>query len=279
MNLSRKDKQYYFNLKKGYEGEMLFDSLTKNIQSKCLILNDLLLTVNRTTFQIDTLIIAHGKICVYEMKNYSGEYYYEANKLFKKPKVEIINPLHQLERSVALLRRLLLDLGFRLPIDASVVFINPSFTMYQAPLDKPIIFSTQIKNYLNHLNVTPSKITENHVNLADQLISLHQQGSPFKQVPAYDYKQLRKGITCLECHSFSLSVGKTTCICQKCGHTEKVSHVVLRSIKEFKTLFPNEKLTTSIIHDWCNIGSKRRIRRILLRHFERVGSHRWSYYK
>ena len=43
MNLSDKDRQHYFNLKKGYEGEVIFDSLTEKLQCECLILNDLLL--------------------------------------------------------------------------------------------------------------------------------------------------------------------------------------------------------------------------------------------
>jgi hypothetical protein len=57
MNLSVKDKQHYFNLKKGYEGEEMFDTLTENLQCECFILNDLLLKTNNTIFQIDTLII------------------------------------------------------------------------------------------------------------------------------------------------------------------------------------------------------------------------------
>ena len=58
ITLSDKDKQHYFNLKKGYEGEVMFDSETEKLQCECLILNDLLLKLNNTTFQIDTLIIS-----------------------------------------------------------------------------------------------------------------------------------------------------------------------------------------------------------------------------
>lgn len=278
MNLSRNDKQYYLSLKKGYEGEMLFDSFTKNLQNKCLILNDLLLTVNHTTFQIDSLIIAHGKIYIYEVKNYSGDYYYEADKLFKKPQIEIINPLHQLGRNEAILQRLLFDLGFSLPINAFVVFINPSFTMYQAPFDNRFIFPTQIRNYLNDFNIKSAQITEKHVKLADELISLHQTDSLYKQIPTFNYKQLQKGITCSKCHSFAISVEQTTYVCQKCSHSEKISNAVIRCIEEFRILFPHKRLTTSIIHDWCREVSQPRIRRILLKNFKKVGSHRWSYY-
>ncbi|GGB40003.1 hypothetical protein GCM10011409_16920 [Lentibacillus populi] len=280
-NLPRKDKQHYFNLNKGYEGEVLFDALTENLQCECLILNDLLLKVNNTTFQIDSLIIAHGKIYFYEVKNYEGDYYYESDKLFKRnPKVEVINPLYQLGRSESLLRQLLLSIGFNPQIDASVVFINPKFTLYQAPLDKPIIFPTQVNQYIENFNAIPSKLSEKHKKVADQLLSLNNTDSPYKQIPSFYYDELRKGITCSKCHSFNLSVEKRKCICHECGNGEPVTDAVMRSVKEFKILFPNEKITTNIIHDWCQVvQSKKTIRRILATNFNIVGVHQWTYYE
>ncbi|WP_369413997.1 nuclease-related domain-containing protein [Aquibacillus saliphilus] len=102
MNLTIKDKQHYLNLQKGYQGEELFDTLTEKLQCECLVLNDLLLEVNSTTFQIDSLIITQEKIYLYEVKNYEGDYLYESDKLFKKPRLEVINRLHQLSRSESL---------------------------------------------------------------------------------------------------------------------------------------------------------------------------------
>lgn len=77
MNLSSVEKRYYFNLKKGYEGELQFDSLVEKLECDCLVLNDLLLKVNNTTFQIDSLIITADALYFFEIKNYEGDYYYE----------------------------------------------------------------------------------------------------------------------------------------------------------------------------------------------------------
>lgn len=279
MKLTTKEQQHYLNLKKGYEGELIFDTLTEKLKCECLILNDLLLEINNTTFQIDSAIIASGKFFFYEVKNYEGDYFYDSDKLYKTPKKEMINPLHQLSRSESLLSQLLLNLGIKLPIDASVVFINPTFTLYQAPIDQPIILPTQVKSYLSNLNAMPSKITDKHRKVAEQLLSLHITDSPYKQVPSYNYKQLRKGIICPKCSSFSVYLDESLSICRKCQYTEQVKNSVIRSINEFKILFPEEKITTNIIYDWCQIvSSKKRIRRILLDNFNRVGNHRWSYY-
>lgn len=191
MNLSTNDKQYYLNLKKGYEGEIMFDSLTENLQCECLILNDLLLKMNNTIFQIDSLVISPEAVFLYEVKNYDGDYYYETDRIYKKSKAEIINPLTQLLRSESLLRQLLHNLRLNLPIDASVVFINPEFTLYQAPLSKPFIFPTQINQYLNKLNRISSKLNEKHRILADKLIELNIEESPYNQLPPYKYNHLQ----------------------------------------------------------------------------------------
>lgn len=97
MSLSIKDEQLYFALKKGYEGERLFDSWTEKLQCECLILNDLLLKQNNTLLQIDSLIIMSDTIYLFEVKNYEGDYYYELDKLYKLPKSEINNPLIHIE--------------------------------------------------------------------------------------------------------------------------------------------------------------------------------------
>jgi len=72
--ITGKDKQHYFSLVKGNEGEMRFDTFTEKLQCECLILNDLLLEINNTTFQIDSLIITQEKIFLYEVKNFEGDY-------------------------------------------------------------------------------------------------------------------------------------------------------------------------------------------------------------
>ncbi|MCC3358525.1 nuclease-related domain-containing protein [Bacillus sp. REN16] len=277
--LSSKDKQYFTNLKKGYEGEVRFDSFTEKLQCDCLVINDLLLEVNNTIFQIDTSILINAKLQFYEVKNYEGDYFYESNKLLKKPKHEVTNPLLQLSRSESLLSQLLRNHGSHLPIDASVVFINPTFTLYQAPLNLQAILPTQLKNYMGSLDADPSKINEKQKRIADLLVSLHITKSPYSKIPSYHYDGLRKGLTCAVCDSFSIVIEGRKCRCETCGHKELVSDAVLRAVKEFTILFPDEKITTNIVYDWCRVvPSKERIRYILSKNFTLVGTHQWSFF-
>lgn len=280
MNLSEKDKQYYYSLEKGYEGEVMFDTLTEKLQIECLIVNDLLLKKNNTTFQIDSLIILSDILYLFEIKNFEGDFYYESDRLFMKNKSEVNNPLNQLSRCESLLRQLLQSLRFNSSISASVVFINPEFTLYQSPLNKPFIFPTQVRHFLRNLDRSPSKLNAKHKQLADELISQHITESPYSQLPSYHFNGLRKGMTCSKCNSFSISIRGAQSICHQCGHTEKAGVSIMRSVQEFKLLFPDEKITTNSIHDWCKVvQSKKRISRILDEHFKIVGVHQWSYYE
>jgi len=280
LDLPEKDKQYYQNLQKGYEGELIFDTWTEKLQCECYVLNDLLLKIGTNTFQIDSLLIAADTIYFYEVKNYEGDYYFEGDRFYKRPRLEIVNPLHQLARSEALLRQMLNSLGCNLSIDASVVFINPEFALFQAPLNKPLILPNQLNRYFQKLNRIPSRLTGKHLLLAEKLAALHLKKSPFLQLLSYDFDQLMKGICCAGCHSFLDSVGKVGCVCKECGNIEPVSSAVSRSVAEFRVLFPNRKVTTNVIHEWCGaVLSKQRIRRILEQNFKITGVRRWSFYE
>lgn len=280
LDLSQEDKQHYINLKKGYEGELRFDSFVEKLNCSCIVLNDLLFEVNNTTFQIDSLIIMQGKIILYEVKHFEGDYYYHSDNVYKKPNFEIVNPLNQLSRTESLFRQLLRKLKGNLNVDCFVIFTNPTFTLYQAPLDKPFIFPTQISQHFEKLSSIQTKLTERDRRIADQLLSLHVTESRFSRIPSYEYEELGKGIVCGRCNSFLENIANKKCRCFRCGYEESIETAVLRSIQEFKLLFPDEKITTSKIFEWCKIvKSERRIRKILSSNFIKVGQHRWSYYE
>jgi hypothetical protein len=193
--LTEKEKFHYLNLEKGYEGEVNFDLLAESLQEEEFIINELLLEVNNSYFQIDTLIISQGVIHLLDIKNYQGDCYLKSDKLYSfVTDREYKNPIDQLKRSATLFRQLLQNLKQNYLVDASVIFINPEFNLYQAPMDQPIILPTQVNRFLRDLNKTPSKLNEDHKKLAQKLISLHQTKNPFTVLPNYNYNQLQKGI-------------------------------------------------------------------------------------
>jgi hypothetical protein len=279
MNLSDHDKQYFYNLQKGYEGEVIFDSLTEKLECESLILNDLQLRSNNSSFQIDSSLIQET-FYLFEIKHFGGDYYYQADNFYTMTGVKIQNPLHQLNRCESLLSQLLLKNGYNIPIQPWVVFVNPHFTLYQAPKDKPIIYPSQLDQFMKKLNTFSGKVNGRAHKLAKLLVSLHCDDWRYTDFPEYDFERLRKGIICKECRSFSVSITGRMIKCSSCQAEESVESAIIRSVHELKLLFPNKKITTNFVQNWCQIiETQMRITRVLKKNYKSMGYGQWSYYE
>src|SRR5919199_432536 len=76
-DLIETERQRFHNLAKGYEGEVMFDSLTEKLECENFLLNDLLLEFSGNKFQIDTLMVTQDPLYLFDVKNYEGDFYYE----------------------------------------------------------------------------------------------------------------------------------------------------------------------------------------------------------
>lgn len=281
MELSEEERSRYYNLEKGYKGELKFDERLAKKQSKdWLIVNDLLFELNHTVFQIDSLVITPEMTYLFEVKNYEGDFFIEKDKWYKLPKKEISNPLLQLERNESLFRRLLQEYGFNTRIEAYLVFVNPDFLLYQVPLNLPIIFPNQIDRFLNKANTNSSSLKNIHQKLTEKLISIHQNDSPYKRIPNYRYEQLEKGIMCKYCYSISSYIERSLLICSKCRNTEDSNTAILRTVEEYILLFPNRKVTTHELYKWCKgMRSMSTLLRILNDNYILKGNGKASYFE
>lgn len=267
----------YTNLVKGYEGELKSDIWLKGLTDEWLILHDLLFEYHGSKFQIDTLIIAYEKIYLLDIKYFEGDYSIKDDKWYNPAGVLQKNPLHQLERCETLLTKLLVKLGHHYRIESYLIFNNSEFHLSTTSINSSIIFPTQLNRFLKKLNMKPVKLHKKYHQLAKQLVDHNQEESPYERLPEYSYEKLKKGIICPNnCNTF---FSNEQLICKKCGCKEEVDAAVLRSVKEFSLLFPDRKITTEGIRDWCEIiKSKKTIRRILRKYLILHKHSRSSYY-
>src|SRR5690606_33103996 len=134
--------------------------------------------------------------------------------------------------------------------------------------------------HLQKLDQIPMKLKRNKRTVAQKLVSLHVKESPFSQIPSYTLDQLQKGIYYSKCRSFSICHKGKTCLGMTCYSMALLEDSIIRMVEEFKTLVPEKRITTNIIHDWCQIvESKFVIRKILNNNFKRFGKKRWTYYE
>src|SRR5690625_1385339 len=234
--LSPEEKKTYNNLQKGYDGELqFFEFLNKNLPSNRLILNSLRLPSDNTEFQLDSLLIWQTNIYLFEVKNFEGDFYIQGKNWYVATTgKEINNPLIQLARSESLLRQLIHQLGFKFEVKSHLVFINPEFALFQAPMNLPIILYAQLNRFIKKINSNLLIPKESHSKLANLLVSKHIEKSSYEKIPKYSYNELKKGIVCEICSTFLSVSTRMSLKCSNCGSTEHFEQAIMRSVVEFR---------------------------------------------
>ncbi|MFA9559879.1 NERD domain-containing protein [Evansella sp. AB-rgal1] len=283
MTLSEEERQAFLNSVKGFEGECQFDQMVATqLNDRWLVLNDLLLKLGKSSFQIDSLLVSGTTMNIVDVKNFEGDYFIDENGVWRHvgSKREMKDPLLQLNRCESSLRQLLYQHRLKFTVKSHLLFINPEFTLYQVPVHHPIVLPTQVNRFFEKMKtITPERNPKN-IAAAQLLSSLHTVDSPYERSPQYSYDGLKKGILCGCCSSFMLQINRSYMKCNNCRSLEKIDSAILRSVEEFQLLFPSMQIKTNAILDWCggNVGSDKVIRRILCENYQMVGYGKNSYY-
>lgn len=280
MALSATSQHRRRNLQKGYEGEMRFyRQLKQRLDDANIVLYDLSLRADGSTFQLDCVILLQRDILLLEIKHFAGDFQIKNNKWYALATGnEIKNPLNQMERSTYLLTYSLKEMGYRLPVHAYLLFVHPECTLYQSEPIPEIIHPGQINRFITSINEKPSTLTTRHNTLANALFSRRLPESPYDQLPAYDCDQLQKGVHCLYCNG-SLHINGNTLVCASCDGAESLGSAIVRGVTVFHQLFPDTKITTNRMHAWLGIDvSAYRIRQTLAQYFHSRGKSRHMYF-
>jgi len=277
-HLSKEQKKEYVNQVMGFEGEQQFDRHLEHVTYEYAAIHDLMLTNGGQLVQIDSLLLTNNKLYVYEIKHYSLDYTFTEDGLYAKSGFMVPNPLSQLQKNRIFLYNLIRSLGYQLEVEAFVFYINTHSYLYELPREKPILFPHQLAKHLSSLNKAEVPLKKQHKRLMENLKALHISEYRSDYLHTYAYHDLKKGLRCVNCSSLTYTHTVKIQLCT-CGSKEAIKEAILRNIEEYRMLFPNEKLTTQLIHDWCGkIVDKQRIQRILREHFQSHGTNKNTYY-
>lgn len=277
MRLITDDYYYLRAMQKGYEGECQFDEYTKKLKSDVIILNDLALKDWRKFFQIDALIVTGDAFFLYEVKNYEGEYRWTKERLIKSNGTKIENPLLNLDTKRVKLEIYLEKMGYTQKVHAFVVYINPEFTLVNPEEGEQYLLRSQLTRHLKTLDQQATPVENTHLKLASRLVEQHDSEHIFQDLPEYEYGQLKKAITCLQCGSLATSIKGKTLHCNACWGKAAAETAIRNSIEEYRLLFPKERLSTRRMMEWCGQEERFRIYRTLQKHWTplRKGPHRY----
>lgn len=253
MSFTYQNRKYLRILQEGHLGETTLDKLTDSLGNQFLVLNDLYLKPKFSkAFQIDALIVAQQTIYLYEIKNYSGEYFYGEEMFFREPDLEINNPLLQLQTNKNGLKILQRELNCSFEIKSYVAFVNPEFTLFHSPDDKRLLLPSQLTKHFAQVKIQNQMLSSDEKQLASQLMAHTIKATPFyDDIPNYTFSTLKKGLCCEKCHSFDLIKKTRVYTCLKCGRKGTINSALMSGIAEYQLLFPDDKFTTRIIYHWC----------------------------
>ena len=182
----------------------------------------------------------------------------------------------QLQRTKVRLEFLLSEMGLQMKVEAYVIFVNPEFTLVGAPNVTSYILPSQIPGHFRNMPKTTG-LTAEQYKLADSLVSLHDPNYTFK-IPEYHYENMKKGVPCPDCGTLKNTFRGHHQICDECGKKININEAIRTSISDFRTLFPDDKITTSRITDWCGAGDQNRISKILKSECQVMGKNRGRYF-
>lgn len=275
LELNESDKRYLVNLQKGYYGEQFFDNTVKKVLDKeAIILNDLFIRNKGISFQIDAMILVSDTLFVFEIKNFSGKYIRHSDGFSTVRGYEVANPLIQLNRMESFIRQLLNEWHVSIKVEANLLFVEPTFTLYNARVEDPIILPNQVESFLESINRKSKLLAREQYYLANKFIKLHETEVPHeRQLPYYSYEELKKGLSCKTCGSFNMLVTQRSCYCKNCFSKYSVEDIIMNNIKEMQFLFPDLNITTTNVSEWCgNPVHFRKVRKILKDNFIAAGS-------
>lgn len=271
-------EELYAIWKQGYIGEKEFSEILNEQKSETW-LHDLQFK-NYNQVQLDFIAVTDEAIIQFEIKNYTGDYYYENGKLFRSTGYVAKDLIHQFEVSDKTLKRIVKKYKIDRKVISYIVFINPTFTLYGDLRSRINILLYSELHKLKDMFGANFKYDEN-VWICKKLKSLHQ---PFITSYLYfekvEFSKVIGGLKCISCNkiiepSEIFNVRKYV-KCKKCGTISSRYSIVLQSLKELY-LLKGEPFSINEAEKWTGVSNSA-IKRILYKKFKRIGNYKNSKY-
>lgn len=244
---SPEQERLYRYLTTGFIGECLSDRMAENVAGGVIQMHDLLLSSGGRTCQVDSLLVVDGKVYLLEVKNWEGSFEIMDGRFAGLSAC----PLAQLQRSKMIVEHLLGRFGFRVEVEARVLFVNPKLQLYGLMRSDPVLLLHQIEPYFRNAagghawNSWDKKI-------ADFLLQQHVPENRFANPVVYDPLAVERGVMCVDCRVRMRCYDLLRLQCVKCGQTEMKRECLARMQAEFEVLFDGKTCSRHALHIWCD---------------------------
>lgn len=222
----------------GASGEQRTAALLKrelDLPGKAIFLSDVHIPYKDGMAQIDLLLIHAEFVCVLEVKNMIGEFYFDSvnfqfHRVIDGRREGMRNPEAQLHRAVRAAG------GFLgVPVQGVIVLASRSGKVVEAPKHYPIVSLDYLPFHLEGL-AKGLKLFD-AAALASKLENLPKRNSGDHWLERHNisFDSLRLGVTCPTCRIHSLEWRERKWLCSICGFYSRHAHEV--ALQEYALLF------------------------------------------
>lgn len=226
----------------GYNGELRVDSLWHEIDLPLphYFIHDLFIQKERSSHQIDSVLITSRFVLVLEIKSISGLLNFDPHlRQFSRTNKDgsidgMKNPDDQLRRHEKWLEQFLFQQRVKLPVIGAIVFTYPSSVVQSRAGNRLMIQASGLPHLMEGLlkkhphEILSKKKTE---SLAHKLLELHSI-KPLAPLGLSD--SFVRGIFCPRCLVLQLNYRRGKWRCETCGHCNPIAH--LDALLQYRTL-------------------------------------------
>ena len=229
--------------------------------------------------QMDVIVVTPKMICILEVKNMRGEFYFDATskqfyRILDGNKEGMRNPELQLQRAVRVLQRKLLSRGVGIPVQGLIVFASRAGIVMQAPLFFRSIPIDVVCDSLEELEaeskefMTIEELKKVRHILKRGLFAVHDEA--LMERLGLKRSSLRPGVKCRTCFEIGMKRVYSTWVCGSCGCHDKEAHIA--TLQEYQLIFGRE-VTSRDVKWWLGIDDKDLTSRILRSCIEKYSGH------
>lgn len=250
----------YQNVKAGFAGEEKVVSYLNEVylSEKIQVFTNVLLD----GAQMDVVIISPKFICILEVKNMTGEFYFDSdNKQFYRMKngqrEGMKNPELQLQRAVRVLQSRLKRKDVHVPVQGLIILasragivIQPPTLFKAIPIDAMCDFIEQMERESKY-TLTSEEIKKVRHVLKQSRYEIHDP--QIFERNGINGSSIQSGVRCTKCFKIEMERANTTWMCKNCGTRDKQAHI--STLQEYQFLFGHE-IKSKDVKWWLRIEDK-----------------------
>nr|WP_019413870.1 nuclease-related domain-containing protein [Paenisporosarcina sp. TG20] len=279
-----KTMRSYRNVKAGFSGE---GKVTKYLKEALLTPK---ITIYRNIIldntQIDVIVVTPKLICILEVKNMVGEFYFDARtkqffRIIDGNKEGMKNPELQLQRAVKTLQTKLHRKEIDMPVCGLIILASRAGivieypTLFQAiPIDAMCDALEQLESSSHKLLTNKDLKKVDHI-FKREVFEVHDE--ELLDRLGIERTEVIPGVRCIACSSVGMKRIYSTWVCGNCGCKDKEAHMA--TLQEYQLLFGRE-IKSQGVKWWLGIDDKYLVKRILIQVTEEsFGNTRNRHYK